>query len=146
MTITLRPITRENVRESVGLRISDEQKSFVAENGLSLAQAYTEPDLVPRAIYADDTMVGFVMYGRDNETGADWIIRVMIDARYQGQGYGRAAMQELIALLRQQPDCKEIRLSYVPGNAVAERLYVSLGFEPTGEVEHGEVVMRLKAS
>jgi diamine N-acetyltransferase len=146
MTITLRPITRENVRESVGLRTTEEQKSFVAENGLSLAQAYTDPELIPRAIYADDTMVGFAMYGRDNATGVDWIIRVMIDARHQGQGYGRAAMQELIALLREQPDCKEIRLSYVPGNAVAERLYVSLGFEATGEVEHGEVVMRLKAS
>jgi len=35
------------------------------------------------AIYADDTMVGFVMYGREAETGFDWIIRLMIDVRYQ---------------------------------------------------------------
>jgi diamine N-acetyltransferase len=143
MTITLRPITRDNVRESVGLRTSEEQKNFVAENSMSIAQAYTDPILIPRAVYADDIMVGFVMYGRDAETTVDWIIRVMIDARYQSQGYGRAAMRELIAQLSQQPDCKEIRLSFVPDNVVAERLYASLGFERTGEVEDDEIIMRL---
>ena len=144
MTITLRSITRDNVVDCVRLQTTEAQKHFVADNGMSLAQAYTDPDLVPRAVYADDILVGFVMYGRDPTTNVDWIIRVMIDQRYQGQGYGRATMRELIAQLSQQPDCAEIRLSFEPDNVVAERLYASLGFQRTGEIEDGEVVMRLQ--
>jgi RimJ/RimL family protein N-acetyltransferase len=32
--------------------------------------------------------------------------------------------------------------SCVPGNTVAERLYLSLGFQPTGEIKDGEIVVR----
>ena len=39
--------------------------------------------------------------------------------------------------------CREIFLGYVPGNAVAERLYARFGFVPTGEIEDGEIVARL---
>lgn len=89
-------------------------------------------------------MVGFAMYGREAETGFDWIIRLMIDTRYQGRGYGRAAMEELLARLKQAPDSKGIKISYRPENRTAERLYAQLGFRPTGEIEEGEVVAQLQ--
>jgi diamine N-acetyltransferase len=143
MAIALRPITRDNLGECIRLTTTEEQKGFVAPNVRSIAEAYVEPSLVPLAIYADDALVGFVMYGRDPETGFDWVIRLMIDARHQGKGYGRAAMREVLARIRQQPDCKEIRISYTPENTVAEQLYRSMGFEPTGEIEDDEVVARL---
>jgi diamine N-acetyltransferase len=143
MAITLREITRDNLRECIRLSLTEEQQNFVAPNVRSIAEAYVEPTFVPLAIYEDETMVGFVMYGRDPETGADWIIRLMIDAQHQGKGYGRAAMHAVIARIKQQPDCKEIRISYVPENSAAEQLYRSIGFEPTGEIEHDEVIARL---
>jgi len=143
MTITLQNITRDNWRACIKLTTTEAQTHFVASNVASIAQAYVEPSFVPLAIYNDDTMVGFAMIGRDDETGVDWIIRFMIDQTMQGKGYGRAAMQVLLARIRQQPDCREVRLSYEPDNIVAERLYESLGFRPTGEIEHGEVVARL---
>jgi diamine N-acetyltransferase len=143
MAITLRPITRDNISQCIRLGTTEEQKNFVAPNVRSIAEAYVEPSFVPLAIYADDTLVGFVMYGRDPQTGFDWVIRLMIDAQHQGKGYGRAAMHEVLTRIRQQPDCKEIRISYEPANTVAEQLYRSIGFEPTGEIEDGEVVARL---
>ncbi len=145
MTLQLRKISRENLLECIGLHTSDDQKEFVATNVFSIAQAYVEPTWVPLAIYADETMVGFVMYGREVETGFDWIIRLMIDARYQGRGYGRATMLELLATLRQPPDSKGIKISYSPQNQTAERLYAQLGFRPTGEIEEGEVVAQFQA-
>ena len=141
--VTLREVTRDNFRACIALKTADEQDGFVATNVVSIAQAYVEPDFVPRAIYDDDTIVGFLMYGRDATTGADWIIRLMIGSQFQRKGYGRAAMQQVIDLLGRQPDCKEIMISYVPENTVAEQLYASLGFEPTGEIDDGEVVARL---
>jgi diamine N-acetyltransferase len=144
MAIQLRKLSRDNLFECIGLNTHEDQKEFVATNVVSIAQAYVEPTWVPLAIYADDTMVGFVMYGRDAETGFDWIIRLMIDARYQGHGYGRATMLELLPMLKQSPDSKGIKISYEPKNRTAERLYAQLGFRPTGEIEEGEVVAQLQ--
>jgi diamine N-acetyltransferase len=144
MAIQLRKITRDNLFECIKLSTADDQKEFVATNVVSIAQAYVEPAFVPLAIYADETIVGFVMYGRDNETGFDWIIRLMIDARFQGQGYGRAALEETLSILRQLPDSQGIKISYTPTNRTAERLYAQLGFRPTGEIEDGEVVAQLQ--
>jgi diamine N-acetyltransferase len=144
LTLQLHKISRGNLLECIGLHTRDDQKEFVASNVFSIAQAYVEPTWVPLAIYADEMMVGFVMYGREVETGFDWIIRLMIDARYQGRGYGRATMLELLATLRQSPDSKGIKISYSPQNETAERLYAQLGFRPTGEIEEGEVVAQLQ--
>src|SRR6476620_626783 len=112
MAIQLRTLNRDNLHECIGLSVGDDQKNFVATNVVSIAQAYVEPTWVPLAIYADDTMVGFAMYGREAETGFDWIIRLMIDARYQGRGYGRATMLELLARLKQALDSQGIKISY----------------------------------
>jgi len=144
MAIQLRKISRDNLFECIGLKTSEDQQEFVATNVVSIAQAYVEPTWVPLAIYADDTMVGFVMHGREAETGFDWIIRLMIDARYQGRGYGRATMLEVLSTLKQSPDSKGIKISYEPENRTAERLYAQLGFRPTGEIEEGEVVAQLQ--
>jgi diamine N-acetyltransferase len=144
MAVQLRKIEHDNLFDCIGLAVSEDQKSFVASNVISIAQAYVESSWVPWAIYADDTMVGFAMYGRQVETGFDWIIRLMIDARYQGRGYGRAAMLELLSKLKQSPDSKGIKISYEPENKVAERLYAQLGFRPTGEIKHGEIVAQLQ--
>ena len=41
---------------------------------------------------------------------------------------------------------EELVLSYVPGEGSPESFYRRLGFEPTGEVLEGEVVMLLRLS
>ena len=92
-----------------------------------------------------ETMVGFAMYGRSPKDGRYFVVRLMIDARYIGKGYGKATMRALVDRMRRLPDCDEIYLSYVPGNVAAETLYLNLGFEKTGEIdEDGEIYMRLR--
>jgi len=141
--ITLREITKNNWRECVDLKVAPEQEKFVAPNLFSIAEAKFEPDWRPLAIYAGETMVGFTMVGQDERDGSYWIIRLMVDTAYQGRGYGRAAMKEVIRQLKQKPDCREIKISFVPENVAAEKLYFGLGFERTGLIEDGEVVLRL---
>ena len=41
---------------------------------------------------------------------------------------------------------EELVLSYVPGEGSPEGFYRGLGFDPTGEVLEGEVVMSLRVS
>src|SRR4051812_14595321 len=95
--IELREINRDNWQECIKLKVAESQKNFVAPNVHSLAMAAYEPGLNPRAIYnQDNQMVGFIMYGWWEEQGAWWIARVMVDERYQGKGYGKAAMKQVI--------------------------------------------------
>lgn len=144
MTITLHPVTRQNFSDLVRLKVTPEQEDFVAPNLYSIAEAYVEPLWTPLAIHAGDGLVGFAMFGQDPETGRWWIIRFMIGAAHQGHGHGTAALRALVSLMAERHGCREIFLGYVPGNAIAERLYATAGFHPTGEIEHGEIVARLE--
>ncbi|HEX8719535.1 MAG TPA: GNAT family N-acetyltransferase [Pyrinomonadaceae bacterium] len=144
MTVTLRDIDRGNFMQCVRLDVREGQRGFVATNVFSIAQSKVEPGYVVQAVYAGDEMVGFVMYGHDEEDGGHWLARLMIDRSHQGKGYGRAAAEEVVRRLRAEPGCRQVALSVNPENATAQALYRSLGFEKTGEVAHGEEVMRLR--
>lgn len=131
MTVTLRPISRDNLWEVVELPLHPGQVAFVEENAASIANAYVEPTFVPLAVYAGATLVGFVMYGQHPpDVGCWWVIRLMIAAEHQGKGYGRAAMEAVIAMMTERVGCAEIVTSFNPANAVAQKLYASLGFPP----------------
>ncbi len=145
MNISLRDITLDNWRECVRLKVAEDQLKFVATNAVSLAQSKYEPESVPLGVYDGDTMVGFVMYHpEDYEVSKLWFIeRLMVGQQYQGKGYGRAAMEALLARLKAEPGYAAILISFEPENAVAQKLYSSLGFVDTGEIEEGELVYRL---
>ena len=142
MNISLREITKDNFDECVKLKVAEGQEKFVATNVYSIAQTKVYPTYLPFAIYDADKMVGFVMFGFDKEDEKYYLGRLMIDEKYQGKGYGKAATLEVIERMRQIEDCKEFFLSFVPGNNGAEKMYSSLGFEKTGEIVDNEIVMR----
>ncbi len=142
MNVTLREITPENFEECVNLKVADGQASFVAPNLRSIAQSKIYPTVTPMAVYAGEEMVGFVLFGLDTDDGRFYLVRLMVDEKHQGKGYGRAAVGAVIEKLGENPDCREIYLSFVPENTGAEALYKSIGFERTGEISQGEVVMR----
>jgi diamine N-acetyltransferase len=143
--ISLREINRDNWKEAIRLDVAPDQERFVASNLYSIAEAIFNPTFVPLAIYDEtETMVGFLMYGINPDSDELWILRLMVDQRYQGRGYGRAAMEEIIRWLRAEPGFREVFTSYKPDNHVAARLYRSLGFEAAYRIEHGEAVVRLR--
>ena len=143
--LSLVEIDRHNYLSILDLSVSEEQRSFVASNTYSLAQAFVQPECVPLALYAENKPVGFAMYCIDESDREYWIYRLMIDQRHQGRGYGRAAMLLLIDRIRSEMDEEQHRIyiSFEPENEVAKSLYESLGFVPDGRVEYGEIVYRL---
>jgi diamine N-acetyltransferase len=142
MSVSLRQITPENFDECINLKVARGQENFVAPNVKSIAQSKIYPTMNISAVYDEDEMVGFVMFGLDPDDQKYYLVRLMVDEKHQGRGYGKAATLEVINQLKQVGDCREVYLSFVPENAGAERLYKSIGFEPTGEISQGEVVMR----
>ncbi|MEA2513624.1 MAG: diamine N-acetyltransferase [Thermomicrobiales bacterium] len=143
MTVVLRPITKDNWEAAAGLRVREDQADFVAPNAWSIAESKFYDALQPMAIYDDETMIGFLMYGLDPEDGQYWLYRLMIDQRYQRRGLGRAALARLIDLLRRTPGCGGVNVGYDPANTGAEQLYLSLGFVKTGLAPWGELTARL---
>lgn len=153
--VELRKITDYNFDECVKLEPKEEQKSYVASNIRSLAEAYvalTNNECIPMpyAIYDADIMVGFIMLSYNeadekNDENIYWVCRLMIDKRYQGKGYGKEAVAKALELIRTFPYGKasEVSLSYEPENVAAKTLYASFGFVETGNIEDGEMVAKL---
>jgi diamine N-acetyltransferase len=141
--VSLREITRENHIECLKLKVGPGQEGFVASNAVSLAQSKFYPNAKPQAIYADDTMVGFLMTCVDEEDDNYWIWRLMVDARHQSKGYGREAMKLALEAIRADKARSKVLLSIEPENKAAEKLYLDLGFRHTGKVVDGEAVMQL---
>ncbi len=147
MTVTLREITMANFRECIGLKLKPGQEDFVAPNIYSLAEAKVDGVSIPLAVYADDTMVGFAMYCYDDKSCKGYFDRLMIDQRYQGKGYGRAAAILVVERLKQNPGIREIQISFEPQNIAADTLYGSIGFVKNGQFippPHVETIAILK--
>jgi diamine N-acetyltransferase len=141
--ISLRPITRDNARAITRLKVAPEQEQFVASNAISLAQAHFEKYAWFRAIYADETPVGFMMLYDDPVQPQYFLWRLMIDARYQGHGFAWQAVQQLIDYVRTRPGAKELLVSHGQGEGSPAWFYTRLGFQYTGEEDDGELIMRL---
>lgn len=149
--ITLEKITYKNYVKTIwGLSVSRKQKSFVASNANSLAEAYVAITngavALPFAICRNKKPIGFLMIGYGLSDDECWskedptfvemakksycLWRFMIDKRYQKRGFGRKAMQLALEYLRSLPcgDAEYCWLSYEPENEVAKKLYASFGF------------------
>ena len=141
--VTLREITRENMWPVFDLTVGPEQAQNVAPNIQSIAEAHFSPVAWYRAIYADETPVGFVMLKDDPGKPEYYLWRFMIDARYQGKGFGQRALELIIEYVRTRPGATELLLTFVPGPHSPAGFYRKLGFEETGRQRGAEWEMRL---
>src|SRR6188768_2564596 len=119
--VSIRELNADNWIKAARLQVGEVQANFIATNMESIAWSKYEKDLIPAGIYADDEVVGFVLYGKWPDEPNRWgIARYMIDANQQGKGYGKAGMQEVIRMIREEhPEATGLKLAYVPGNDVA---------------------------
>lgn len=141
--VELREVTRENLRDVLRLKVAPEQEHFVADNAVSIAQAHFYPETAWfRAIYADETPVGFLMLSDNTSQPRYYLWRLMLDARYQKLGFAKKALELLFDYVRTRPGAKEVFLSCVPGEGSPQSFYEKLGFSLTGEVDEDEVVMQ----
>ncbi|MCL2662212.1 MAG: GNAT family N-acetyltransferase [Oscillospiraceae bacterium] len=151
--ITLQKITSENCFDICDLE-ADER--FVAPNEDSLIEAYANfvengHGPVAFGIYHDETPVGFIMAeycdGEECNNGEPYyyLWRLMIDNTFQGRGYGKAALELFLEVIRTFPLGKATKMltSVVPENVPATRLYESLGFVKTGVMFDEEEGMEL---
>jgi diamine N-acetyltransferase len=149
--VRLVEITPENRAAVTRLRVSARQEAYVANVAESLQEAAASPEAGPwyRAVYADDTPVGFVMLGISAESRDErypfrfFLWRLLIDERFQGRGYGSETIDSLVAELRKRPDADSLFTSVAPGADSPIQFYEKYGFVRTGQIFDDEVVLRL---
>lgn len=150
MSIELKPVNRDNWEEALSLQVLENQQKFVPSVAISLSKIYIKPDgdeviYIPFSIYSDDKMVGFIMHAYEEKTtNMYWINGFLIDAKEQGKGYGRLALEQMISWISNKfAQCKEIRLTVHKDNK-AKQLYKSRGFIETGQWFGEEEVLKLE--
>ena len=158
--LRLEQVNGKNVWDILKLTVEENQKNFVANNDISIIEAYTAITAngyaFPFGIYENETPVGFLMIGFDIDDYWDdapsiakgnynlW--RLMIDKAYQRRGYGKEAVQLALDFIKSFP-CGRAEycwLSYEPENEAARQLYRSFGFSETGDTDGEELIAVLR--
>jgi diamine N-acetyltransferase len=152
MPLEFRPVTKENWQSLIKLKVRDGQQDFVSSNVYSIAESqfgFDEEghwDLFPYGLYLNDEPVGFAMTGLNinHSRFQGLILRLMVDERYQGRGYGRQAMKVMTEMFLANENVRAVCISYAPENDPARKLYLSFGFVETGEMLESEVLAVLQ--
>jgi diamine N-acetyltransferase len=143
--VHLEPVTVENWKACIALELAPSQKDFLPSNLYSIAEAQFYTEAKSKAIYnTQNELVGYALFGRDIFADKWKIFRLMIDKRHQGHGYGKSAMNAIIAHISKEPDGDEILISYHDDNQVARQLYAKLGFVEQQTNAKGQVTAMLK--
>ena len=136
MQVELKESNKENYEQVGELYIPDKQQQHLSENIWSIAESLLHDTHEARAIYKNEDLVGFVMWVCVSEVkSAIW--RFMIAHKHQSQGVGRKALMKAIQEIKHRKGIKEIEICYSPDNAIAKKLYFSVGFVETGLTDDG---------
>jgi diamine N-acetyltransferase len=138
MDVSLRPVTRENVRAVCDLRLAEGQGALVAPAPYTVAEGHYEPGALLRAIYVAERPVGVLLV--KTEGGTPYLVRFMVDREHQRRGIGRRAVDLLAGELR-AGGWSVLETTYVPADRSSEGFWRRCGFENTGRERDGEPVL-----
>lgn len=140
--IKLEAVNSENWRTP--LKVSEEQKEFVADKTVLLARAYAYREYRSRAFFIlnDKTYVGMGLFYDCPERDTYIFSQLFIDEKFQGQGFGKTAAKIVLEEMKKDGKYKKVALCYVEGSTAAKKLYEDLGFSETGRDED-EIEMEL---
>ena len=136
--IRLTDITEDNWSEVAALSVKDSQRDYLAPAIGILARGYVYRGCNARvfAIENDGVIVGVALVREfdDEPLGYD-LQQFMIDGRYQGRGYGSAALALILELLREEGRYDHVEVCVKKEDTAAIRLYEKHGFVDSGYVD-----------
>ena len=120
------------------LSLREDQRRFLDSPLGIIARGYVYRKERARvlAIADDDAIVGLLLVkDMDEEPACYDLQQFMIDGRFQGRGYGRAALGLLLNDLKQEKKYAEVEVCVDKANAAALALFTGAGFMDTGYVD-----------
>ena len=144
--VVLEPLNVDNWLKICDLSVSEEQKRiFPIPNVYWIGISRYEEKSELFAIKAGGMYVGLIGGGYDEDGVTGYINPLMIGQPYQGNGYARQALVQMIDYLRRNLGVSAIHINHRKENHTAACLYQSLGFQLYGESE-GEYLRKLEFS
>ena len=136
-------VNDSNLMPLLALSLAPAQQGFIEPISDCLEEAKQEHRFIPVALYYQQQLVGFAMFGEFCEPQQRiWFDRFLIDIHFQGQGLGKRFAELVMSYLYQRYAVNELYLSVYADNLHAIKLYQQLGFIFNGEQDHnGELVM-----
>lgn len=127
--ITLRDVTRQNIRQVLKLKAAPEQERLAPTVAHMIARGVYEENAWFKAIYADEEPAGLVKVWESSPEEPD-LWGIIVDEKYQGRGYGRRAVELAVALIKSRnPQAKRLCVGYLPENGDAQAFFKKCGFE-----------------
>ena len=151
-------VTEEDVAAVMLLRRGPGQERYLGSMISHFEDAIADAIACPRmwSVHDGDTLVGFVMISDnipaetlasdDAIVGPYYLWWLLIDHRFQGRGYGAAAIDAVVRYLGTRPNAGALFTSCAAGDGSPQPFYLRYGFEKTGRVVDGEDVLRLDLS
>ena len=158
VSVELRDIVTDADRAAVlALRRGPGQERYLGSMESHFEDAVADAHACPRMWSVHDgvsgQLVGFVMISDDipaetlaaddDIVGPYFLWRLLIDADWQGRGYGAATIDAVAAYVRAKPNGQVLFTSCADGPGSPQPFYLHYGFTKTGEVKWGEDLLRL---
>lgn len=145
-------ITWNNLWDVLALNVNEDQKRFIPDVSVFLAQAYVNLKSGYQdscfAIYNEGTLVGFtkIVYVPSHEETYNFsetsymIDALIIDAKYQNNGLGKKALKMVLKYVDSLPfgECNSVKLLCEDENTRAVQLYHSFGFKKADVIIGGK--------
>ena len=136
--LRLTDVTEDNWLDVASLSVKESQKGFLAPAIGIIARGYVYRDCNARVyvIENDDDIVGVALVREftDEPLGYD-LQQFMIDQKFQGQGFGSAALGLILDELRKEKHYDHVEVCVKKADAGAIRLYEKQGFIDSGFVD-----------
>ena len=129
----------------VECELHPEQKNYVNPAGFSIGRAWLAPeDHVPCVICkSDGERIGYIVFRTWLGEGAAFNWSYYLDRDFQGLGYGKEAAKLAVSILKAVDPKTPIKLSTEVDNTRAQRLYSSIGFVKSEELDGDDLVFVL---
>lgn len=145
--LTIRPIENDDDLwyAVVECTLATGQEEYVNPAGFSIGRAYLAPgDNVPCVICKrDGEKIGYIVFHIWLGEGRGFTWSYYMDRRFQGLGYGKEAARLAVTILKAADPQMPIKLATEPHNAKAQKLYASIGFVKSEEMDGDDLVFVL---
>ncbi len=136
--LRLTDVTEDNWLDVASLSVKDYQKGFLASAIGILARGYVYRNCNGKILVIEnnDTVIGVALVREftDEPLGYE-LQQFMIDQRYQGKGYGSAALGLILNELRKERHFDHVEVCVKMEDDEAIRLYEKHGFIDSGYID-----------
>ncbi|HEL1614592.1 TPA: GNAT family N-acetyltransferase [Streptococcus suis] len=143
--IRLELVNKDNFEAVLQVQLAPEDQRRVASVEYSLAQAWLYKDsgmILPYAVVSGRKVVGFAMLSIEPKDNSYYLWRLLIDKKYQNQGFGKEVIRQVLRRARDDQQCHKVTVNYVIGNHKMRYILEKLGFQSVG-LEGQEMKMEL---